>query len=253
MPQSVIHTSALKVAYGQRIALESLDISVGPGITALLGPNGAGKTTLLSVLTGMRPAGGTVSVGGFSLANRHQRRSASSMVGYLPQRFDLSASMKVLATVRYAAWCNGLEAKHCLSAASHALEVTELRAKANDRVRTLSGGERQRLGLACAIVHRPKVLLLDEPTVGLDPDQRVRFRGYLTSLADDSCVLLATHLLDDVRMLGGGLLILSSGRLVFEGSPEELQTLGRAGDDDLANSMEAGYREVLERALRDSE
>lgn len=241
---TTISVRALRVHYGARVALAGIDLTVGPGITALLGPNGAGKTTLMSTLTGMRPDDGAVWLAGHDLGGRRGRQRARGLVGYLPQRFDLAGGLTVRDTVRYASWCNGTAREQADEATRQALDVTELTVKCQDRVRTLSGGERQRLGLACAIAHRPKVLLLDEPTVGLDPDQRVRFRRYLTSIAADCSVLLATHLLSDVAILAHRLIVLSNGHVVFEGTPGELA--GSADARDSAETpLECGYRRVL--------
>lgn len=247
---ATISVSALRVRYGARIALDGVDLTVDTGITALLGPNGAGKTTLLSTLTGRRPTSGKVQLAGHDLNDRRQRLQARRFVGYLPQHFDLHGGLTVGDTVWYACWCNGLRKSAADKAAQSALEVTELAAKAGERVRTISGGERQRLGLACSIVHRPSVLLLDEPTVGLDPEQRIRFRHYLSAISTSSSILLTTHLLSDVAVLADRLIVLSSGRVAFSGTPDELADRGEP-DKPAETALESGYRSVLKAMVND--
>jgi ABC-2 type transport system ATP-binding protein len=188
------------VRFGSVLAVDNIDLALGAGVVGLLGPNGAGKTTLLSVLAGaIRPTTGEVRVAGHDVGTVSGRRAFRGSVGYLPQRFDLAGNMTVADSVRYAAWCNGVASSRVNQAADGALALVELSERAKFRVRRLSGGQRQRLGLAAALAHGPQILLLDEPTVGLDPDQRIRFRGYLRAVGQTTSVLLATHLLEDVK------------------------------------------------------
>lgn len=214
----------------------------------LLGPNGAGKTTLLSVLaTVLKVSSGDVAVGGHDVTTASGRRAARRLIGWLPQRFDLSGAMTVADTVCYAAWSNGVDMRNCQDAVGAALSVVDLTDRAGERVRRLSGGQRQRLGLAAALAHRPRILLLDEPTSGLDPAQRVRFRAYVRDAARGRTILLATHLLDDVQHVSDHVVVLARGRVVFEGPPASLAERGGTSENPLESALERGYRQLLEQ------
>lgn len=215
---------------------------MGLGVTAILGPNGAGKTSLLSALAGVQPFAGTVNIAGTAVG----KRMAEGRVGYLPQRFDLAGGLTANDTVRYAAWCHGVAYREVAEAAKRALTIVELDDKSTSKVRTLSGGERQRLGLACVMSHSPRVLLLDEPTVGLDPEQRVHFRRHLRSIASQTCIVVSTHLLDDVVALADVVVIIADGTIRFRGRPEDLSALADTRSDS-ATPMESGYQTALAR------
>lgn len=231
--------------YGRRTALADVEFSLGTGITALLGPNGAGKSTLLSILaTVVAPSAGTVWIGEHDLDSREGLAAARRSLGYLPQRFPLMAWRSARQNVAYAAWANEVAAAECDEAALRALRVVDLEGRAEDKVRRLSGGMRQRVGLACAIAHRPTALLLDEPTAGLDPLQRLELRTYLRRISESTCVLLATHLVDDVERVADHVLVLREGRMVFSGAPAELGELD-PGDDSGASALEGGYRALI--------
>lgn len=241
----MISIDKLTVRYGRRTALHDVKLHLATGIVGLLGPNGAGKSTLLSVLaTVRRPSSGSVIVGDQSLGSREGRRATREVVGWLPQRFDLAGGMSVLDTVAYAAWCHGVSSDAALNAATEALSIVDLVDLAGDRVRRLSGGQRQRLGLAAAIAHRPTILLLDEPTAGLDPAQRVRFRAYIRHVGRGRTVLLATHLLEDVQHVCERVVVLSQGRVLFCGSSQEMAELGAQSTGE-ESQLELGYLRLV--------
>lgn len=242
------------VRYRRRVALDTVSAQLSGGIVGVLGPNGAGKTSLLSVLaTVSRPAAGRARVHGHDISSRAGRAAARGLIGWLPQRFDLSGSMSVWETVAYAAWSHGVPATDCPRAAMRALAVTGLEQRAADRVRRLSGGQRQRLGLAAAIAHEPTVLLLDEPTVGLDPSQRVRLRHYLKAIGNGRTVVLATHLIEDVAQLCDELVVLRDGAVAYQGSPRALarnvEDDSSSGDDvdgpALSTPLERAYERLV--------
>lgn len=243
----------LTVHFRSRRALDAVSLSFPPGVVGILGPNGAGKTTLLSVLaTGLRVPAGRAWVGGHDLGTGAGRRAARGLIGWLPQRFDLAGGMTVLDTVAYAAWANGVDAKESADRAAAALTMVDLDDKMNERVRRLSGGQRQRLGLAASLAHQPEVLLLDEPTVGLDPQQRVRFRSSVRAAAKLRTVVLSTHLLEDVSSLCDQVAVIDQGKVLFFGSTAQLSERGSVamsnGDQGSAapiSPIEAGYLDVL--------
>jgi ABC-2 type transport system ATP-binding protein len=174
---------------------------------------------------------------------------ARSRIGYLPQRFSLMMGASCLRNAAYAAWCNGVAARAAEDAALEALSMVDLDEKANDKAGRLSGGQRQRLGLACAIAHRPPVLLLDEPTVGLDPAQRIEVRRQLHAVAQTTCVLLSTHIVEDLAQMASRVLVLSGGRIAFHDTVEALASLaGEASSSQprFSSPVEAGYLSLLE-------
>lgn len=240
-----VEVRGLTVAYRRRNALSDVSLGAAPGVTALLGPNGAGKTTLLSVLATAQPVGaGVAFVDGHDVGTREGRAAARDVLGWLPQRFDLAGGMSLLDTVAFAAWANGVAEREVFGHASAALDRVDLAGRGRERVRTLSGGQRQRLGLAAATAHGPSVLLLDEPTAGLDPEQRVHFRRSVRSAAD-ATVLLSTHLLDDAVQAADHVVILAEGTVRFVGSPDDLARLGSARGTGTESAHEAGYLVAL--------
>ncbi|WP_244515768.1 ATP-binding cassette domain-containing protein [Actinopolyspora xinjiangensis] len=223
--------------YGRHTALHDISWTFGEGVNGLLGPNGAGKTTLLSLLTTVSlPSEGRIRLNGNDLSTARGRKEARKLLGYVPQRFSLASEMRTRDTVAYAGWINGLPDAECLPAAERALEAVSLSEHARLRVRKLSGGQRQRLGLAAALVHDPSVLVLDEPTVGLDPGQRLRLRELLGELGEQRTVLLSSHLLEDIAQLCGTVAVLAEGRLAFAGSNDEFHCLLEANAPDSTSS-----------------
>ncbi|HQD68283.1 MAG TPA: ATP-binding cassette domain-containing protein [Ornithinibacter sp.] len=249
--QPAIDAREVSVSYGSRqLALHGVTLHAGHGVLGLLGPNGAGKSTLLSVLaTVLRPTAGSVLIGGHDIHTRGGRHAARALLGWLPQRFDLAGGMTALETVAYAAWANGCDAKAADHRAAEALGLVDMSGLASTRVRRLSGGQRQRLGLAAAMAHDPSVLLLDEPTVGLDPEQRVKFRASIRRAASRRTIVLSSHLLEDIAHVCDRVAVLHQGEIRFTGTPTELAALATGdvdtSDDGLTNPLEAGYLHAL--------
>ncbi|GGP34687.1 ATP-binding cassette domain-containing protein [Saccharothrix coeruleofusca] len=234
----LVHVERVGFSYGRTEILRGVDWRIGLGVTGLLGPNGAGKTTLLNLLVGLaRPTGGTITM-------RDGDRGAGFAVGFVPQRFSLAGEMRVLDTVAYAAWVNGVAREDCGKAAGTALEMVGLSDNARTRVRALSGGQRQRVGIAAALAHQPRLLVLDEPTAGLDPGQRLRLREVVAAIGATRAVLLSTHLIEDISHLCDRVGVLAGGRLVFDGTERELTAL--IDDTDATAAASAGSR--FERA-----
>ena len=216
-------------------ALEDVSFSAGGGVFGLLGHNGAGKSTLMRILvTVLAPSAGTVRVCGFDA--RTQGDQVRGRIGYLPQELTMYSSLTVFEFVRYMAELKGVRDR---GAAAAALEQVEMEQFAKRRIGQLSGGMRRRVGIAQALVGTPQILVVDEPTAGLDPEERVRFRGVLSRYARQGrTVLLSTHIVEDVHQLCQHLAVLRKGRLFYAGPSQELlhQVEGRVkvlplGDD----------------------
>jgi ABC-2 type transport system ATP-binding protein len=245
---SVIQADGLRVRAGRRMAVDGLDLSMDAGVHGLLGPNGAGKTTLVrSIATVLRPVGGTLALLGEKVNGRIDLRGLRRQIGYLPQEFGYYRRFTVREFIEYIAWLKEMPAGETPGAVQRAIERVELSDRADDRMKTLSGGMVRRVGIAQAIVNDPRILLLDEPTAGLDPDQRLRFRALLRELGTDTCVLVSTHLVEDVAAACTDVMLIDAGRLAFQGGPADLAAA--AGDDTGAadSAAERGYSAILRR------
>jgi ABC-2 type transport system ATP-binding protein len=236
-------------SYGRKAALSGVNWSFDSGVTGLLGPNGAGKTTLLSLLVTLtKPKAGSVVIGEHDLATRAGTQAARRLLGFVPQRFSLAPEMRAHTTVAYTGWMNGLARADCDAAAERALGLVGLADEAGTRVRKLSGGQRQRLGIAAALAHDPAVLVLDEPTVGLDPGQRLRVREVIAALGERRTVVLSSHLLEDIEQVCDTVGILVGGALAFDGSIDELHALIDAetqSDSRLGTRFERAYDALI--------
>ena len=209
--------------FGRTTALDGLSLEIGPGVTGLLGPNGAGKTTLLRIVaTVLAPDRGDVRVLGLDPGNPDERTEIRRRLGYLPQDVGAYNGFSVREFVDYIAVLKEhTDRRARRTEVDRVLELVDLSAQAYTRVKALSGGMRRRLGLATAFLGQPQLLVLDEPAVGLDPHQRLRFRE-LVSADPSRAVLLSTHQTDDVAALCHDVVVVNDGRLLFRGSPAEL-------------------------------
>ena len=226
-------------------AVAGVDLSIGPGVFGLLGPNGAGKTTLLRTLaTVSRPDSGAVTLLGRDPADHRQRREIRRRLGYLPQTLSYYPAFTVDEFVEYFALLKEMPREQVPRAVTRAIDRVGLAGRARSRLRTLSGGMLRRAGIAQAIVNDPQLLLLDEPTAGLDPEQRVEFRALLREIGTRSTVVVSTHLVEDVGAACTQVALMLAGRVVFTGTPGELVARGvghGAGDAPL----ERGYSAIL--------
>ncbi len=201
-------------------ALRALNLDLkSPSLVGLLGPNGAGKSTLMKLLvSALLPTAGAILADGQPLAKAERQLKAK--LGYLPQDFGLFDELTVTEFLDYMAALKGLrEAK---KAVREAVQAVNLEEKARVKIRTLSGGQRQRVGIAQALLGDPALLILDEPTVGLDPEERIHFRNLFSRTAQDRLVLLSTHIIEDVQSVCGSLVVMNHGRILFAGTPEAL-------------------------------
>ncbi|MFI9641192.1 ABC transporter ATP-binding protein [Micromonospora sp. NPDC051925] len=242
-----VHAEGLRVRAGQRLAVDGLDLALGTGVHGLLGPNGAGKTTLMRALaTVVKPASGRLSLLGQTVDGRADLREVRRNLGYLPQQFGFYPRFTVREFVEYLAWLKEMPKKAVPGAVQRAIDRVGLTDRADSRMKALSGGMLRRAGIAQAIVNDPQVLLLDEPTVGLDPEQRLDFRTLLRELGVDSCVLVSTHLVEDVAVACTDVVMINNGQLVYQGTPGDLAAQG--GQHDAGDSpTERGYSALLRR------
>ncbi len=246
--EAAVEVRGLTVRFGRRSALDGLDLDVAAGVNALLGPNGAGKTTLLRVLaTVARPTAGRVRLSGADPTDEAQVRDVRRRLGYLPQTFGYYRNFTVREFVEYVAWLKEVPPARVPAAVDRAVDLVDLGDRADDRLKTLSGGMLRRAGIAQAVVNDPELLLLDEPTVGLDPEQRVGFRDLLRELGASACVLLSTHLVEDAASTAHTVTVVNEGQRLWTGTPGELA--GQAGPDAAGDSpLERGYTTVLRAA-----
>lgn len=242
-----VATTGPRQSFGRRTVLDGINLEIGPGVFGLLGPNGAGKTTLLRTLaTIIKPRDGTLRLLGYDPASDRERRELRRRLGYLPQALGYYPNFTVFEFVEYFALLKEMPANDVRPAVARAIERVTLAERARAKLKTLSGGMLRRVGIAQAIVNDPALLLLDEPTAGLDPEQRVAFRALLREIGTHSTVIVSTHLVEDVAAACGDVALLDRGRLVFRGTPAELMQRGEGGIGD--SPLERGYSRVLAEA-----
>ena len=218
----MIHVEGLTKYYGDFKAIDSLSFHIEAGeIVGFLGPNGAGKTTTMRILTGyMPPNEGTASVAGFDVLD--ETIEAKLRIGYLPESVPLYKEMTVWQYMDYIASLRGIQNPARADRVYDVLEVVDMMSRADSMIASLSKGMRQRVGLAQALVHEPEVLILDEPTIGLDPGQVREVRDLVNHLGANRTVLLSTHILSEVEQICSRVLIIHEGRIVAEDSPQTL-------------------------------
>jgi ABC-2 type transport system ATP-binding protein len=221
---AAVRVEGLSRRYGGIRALDAVDLSLERGITGLLGPNGAGKTTLLSVLaTVNEPDGGRVSVFGLDPADKTERVEIRRRLGYLPQNLGYHRHFTAAAFLDYMAILKEIvDPRRRAEEVARVLAAVGLERSGRRRIRTLSGGMRQRLGIAQAMLGDPELLILDEPTAGLDPEQKLRFREALSELPGDPVIVLSTHQVDDIAAMCPRVIVLHEGQVRFAGTPTAL-------------------------------
>lgn len=210
----------LSKRYGKKEAIKSVSLTIPNGMYGLLGRNGAGKTSLMRILATLSvPTTGEVKLNGVSIKETAKIRE---MVGYLPQDFSMYRSMTVFGVMDYLGLLSNIPDKVRKERIYELLDKVNLKDNAKTKVKALSGGMKRRLGIAQALLHNPQILIVDEPTAGLDPEERIRFRNLLSDFADGRIVLLSTHIASDIESTCDGVAVLNDGRLIFHGSTEEL-------------------------------
>lgn len=205
--------------YGSKTACDRISLTLRRGVYGLLGANGAGKTTLMRMMCGvLAPTFGTVNYDGIDVSRENYR----DVLGYLPQDFGYYPEFTALDFMLYIAVLKGLPKIRAREKSLELLEHVSLENEAKKKIKTFSGGMKQRLGIAQSLLNDPKVLILDEPTAGLDPKERVRFRNMISRLGGDRIVLLSTHIVSDVEHIADTILIMKSGQLIHKGTLEEI-------------------------------
>jgi ABC-type multidrug transport system ATPase subunit len=214
-------SSVTKTYRGGKQAVAGVSMHIGPGVLGLLGPNGAGKSSLMRILaTTTRPTEGRVTWDGTDVVARPD--GLRRRLGYLPQDFGVYPNLTAREFLSYLAAVKGLTARAANARVAELLELVNLTEAGRRPLGRYSGGMRQRVGIAQALLNDPAVLIVDEPTVGLDPEERLRFRNLLGALAADRIVILSTHIVSDVEAVAEDIAILVGGRLQTRGSPEAL-------------------------------
>ena len=223
----MIRVEALTRTYGDLKAVDQVSFEIGQGeIVGLLGHNGAGKTTIMKMLTGyLEPTGGSIEVDGLNIAT--QREAVQSRIGYLPENDPLYPEMTVIDYLDYAASLHAVPESQRAERIREAIDKTELTSKAADTIGTLSRGYRQRVGVAQTILHKPRVLILDEPTNGLDPTQVGHMRELIQSLANHATVILSTHILQEVQAVCDRVIIIRNGQKALDATMDELRSSHR--------------------------
>lgn len=213
---------------GKKDALNSLDLVIPNGMFGILGRNGSGKSTLMNIIaTILQPSKGTVTINGIEIKNSQKIRQ---MIGYLPQDFDFYPNMKVSEVLYYLGFLSKINQTNFDKYVDLILRKVNLIDYKNKKVKSLSGGMKKRLGIAQAILHDPKVIIVDEPTAGLDPEERVRLRNLLSDLAENKIVIISTHIVSDIESTCNRIAILDKGSLVYKG---DIPSLIQQSDDHI--------------------
>jgi len=234
--------------YGSKPVLRGVSATFEPGATVLLGRNGAGKTTLIRILAGAAtPSSGQVRLNG-SAQGSHSRatRAVLRRIGWLPQTFGFPPRMATAEFVAYAAWLKEVPGRQLTRQVADALATTGLSEQARNPLQTLSGGQLRRAGLAAALVAEPEVLVLDEPTAGLDPEQRDAFHGLVRRIRSERVVVIATHLLEDVEALADRVVVIDRGSVQWTGTIDDLAGLSQQQG---LSALREGFQIILDRTV----
>lgn len=208
--------------YKNKTAVDRISFNLSVGVTGLLGANGAGKTTLMRMMAGiLTPTSGEISIDGTNVQTEEFR----SILGYLPQDFGYYPEFTAKEFVEYFAALKGIDRKTARKKSTEILDLVGLADVANKKIKTFSGGMKQRVGIAQALINDPKVLILDEPTAGLDPKERVRFRNLIADIGNSAIVLFSTHIVSDIEHIAGNVILMRDGKLIHDGKWD-----GNSGD-----------------------
>ena len=216
-----LKTCGLTKQFGSKTAVKDLNITLTNGVYGLLGANGAGKTTLMRLLCNLQaPTSGQIFLGGKNIAGLGERYRA--LLGYLPQHFGYYPDFSALDFLFYVSALKVLEEKAVRKKTKELLEAVGLSREAKQKIKTFSGGMKQRLGIAQAMLNDPHILILDEPTAGLDPKERVRFRNLISAFSKDRIVILSTHIVSDVEFVAEDIIMMKAGQVLHFGNPQKI-------------------------------
>lgn len=205
--------------YKNKIAVDRLSFELTEGVTGLLGANGAGKTTLMRMMSGiLTPTSGEINADGINVNTENYR----ALLGYLPQDFGYYPEFSAREFLEYFAALKGIEKKKAKEKTGELLELVGLSDVAGKKIKTFSGGMKQRVGIAQALLNDPRILILDEPTAGLDPKERVRFRDLIEELGKDSIVLLSTHIVTDIEHIADRIIMMKEGSMIWQGKRSDV-------------------------------
>lgn len=226
----MIKVENLTKKYGKLVALDGVSFEMREGeVIGALGPNGAGKTTLLRILvTFLEPTSGRVTIDNLDINNPLHQREIKSKIGYLPEHAPLYEDMTVVEYLRFVGRMQGIKKNNLEEAVFNVIEKCGLEEKEDQEIATLSKGYHQRLGIAQALIHDPKIIILDEPTTGLDPNQRIEIRNLIKEIGKTKTVILSSHVLSEIRSTCSRVLIINEGKIVADGTPESLEADSRS-------------------------
>lgn len=237
-----LKTTGLTKRFGPKTAVNDLNITLSGGVYGLLGENGAGKTTLMRLLCNIQnPTSGKISLNGKNTADLGEKYRA--LLGYLPQNFGYYPDFTALDFLLYIAALKGLDGRNAMKRSEEMLDAVGLSGKGRHKIRTFSGGMKQRLGIAQAMLGDPRILILDEPTAGLDPTERVRFRNLISSFARDRIIILSTHIVSDLELIADEIIMMRAGQLVYFGKPAACKNTAQPYLEDLYLSYFKGDME----------
>lgn len=216
-----LKTIGLTKKFGSKTAVDNLNITLTNGVYGLLGANGAGKTTLMRLLCNIQnPTSGKILLNGKNIVGLGERYR--NLLGYLPQHFGYYPDFSAFDFLLYVSALKGLDEKAARKKSKELLEAVDLSRESKHKIKTFSGGMKQRLGIAQAMLNDPHILILDEPTAGLDPKERVRFRNLISAFSKDRIVILSTHIVSDVEFIAEEIIMMKSGQIIHFGNPQEI-------------------------------
>lgn len=241
-----LNAIGLTKKYGAKTAVDHLNMSLSNGVYGLLGANGAGKTTLMRLLCDIQtPTSGKITLDGRNVSALGE--SYRNLLGYLPQHFGYYPDFTAWDFLMYVAALKGLPEKQAKKRAEELLAAVDLQKVSRHKIKTFSGGMKQRLGIAQAMLNNPRILILDEPTAGLDPKERVRFRNLISAFSKDRIVILSTHIVSDVEFIAEEIIMMKTGRVIHFGKPREItaEMDGRVWECTVPTSRAEQYSEVM--------